>query len=106
MQYLSRQPTGRHGDQGCRHQFFVSRKPYYLAADNWPAELNSKVLVYLDECLELDLDQEQKNMVVGLRSAVEQSSFDAQLWQRTESYNNLLDNIRNENHKILYEAIL
>lgn len=106
MQYLSRQPQGRHGDLGCRHQFFVCFRPYYLAADNWPDQLKSRVLDYLDKCLLLDLDGEQTDMLTGLISKIKQSDFDASLWHRTQSYNDLLDSIRNENHSTLYEATL
>jgi sulfatase maturation enzyme AslB (radical SAM superfamily) len=104
MQYRSISPSGRHGDRGCRHQFFVCQRPYWLAADNWPEDFKKKLLPYLESCLRLDLDDEQQNMVLGLIQQIELSEFDPLLWQRTQSYNQLLDRIRRQDHLYLYEA--
>jgi len=103
MQAISRAPHGRHGDLGCRHQFFVCQRPYYLAADNWPDDDRSRVLDYLKSCHELDLDQEQKNMIQGLIRLIERSIFDPALWTQTQEYNRLLNEIRNEDHTVLYQ---
>jgi organic radical activating enzyme len=103
MQLLSIGPQGRHGDQGCRHQFTVCQRPYYLCADNWPDELKFRALTYLQECLNLDLDKEQRNMISGLLSQITNATFDQDLWDRTQSYNQVLNSIRNENHTDLYQ---
>lgn len=106
MQHISRQPTGRHGDLGCRHQFFVCQRPYYLAADNWPNDLKPQVLEYLADCLSLDLDEEQHRMVQGLHQQVNDAVFDAGSWDRSQQYNTITDTIRNERHEILYRGQL
>ena len=103
MQGLSMPPTGRHGSQGCRHQFFVCQRPYWLAADNWPDSTKTKLLEYLAQCQNLDLDQEQANMLNNLINQIQNSTFDEQLWARNLEYNSLLDAARGEDHLQLYE---
>lgn len=103
VQELSKGPSGRHGDRGCRHQFFICQRPYYLAADNWPDDFKTRLITYLDSCRALPLDQEQEQMVSGLLGQLHNSVFDPELWKRTQSYNRCLDDIRNENHLVLYE---
>jgi hypothetical protein len=106
MQQLSITPVGRHGDLGCRHQFFVCQRPYRLAADNWPDDQRDQVLTYLDSCLELDLNDEQRNMVTGLSKQIQSAVFDPSLWHRSQIYNQTLDKIRQEDHSILHRAQL
>jgi len=102
MQTLSRTPLGRHGDQGCRHQFSVCNRPYYLSADNWPEHLKTQAVEYLTDCLTLDLDSEQHGMVSGLMTQISQAKFDPYLWELTQRYNSTLDRIRTEDHLTLY----
>jgi len=103
MQRLSMTPTGRHGDLGCRHQFFVSHRPYYLCADNWPDDLRARAMSYLQTCSDLDLDDEQHAMVKGLLLRITSAEFDPDLWAQTQSYNQILDMLRKENHQQLYQ---
>jgi hypothetical protein len=104
MQRLSISPIGRHGDLGCRHQFFVCQRPYHLAADNLSPELLPLAVDYLKSCLTLDLDDEQRNMLNGLIAQVACAKFDAKLWAKSELYNQTLNQIRHENHLTLYEV--
>jgi len=104
MQQLSITPSGRHGDLGCRHQFFVCQRPYHLAADNLSAELLPLAVDYLKSCLTLGLDDEQRNMLNGLIAQVACAKFDAKLWAKSELYNQTLNQIRHENHWTLYEV--
>ena len=104
MQQLSITPSGRHGDLGCRHQFFVCQRPYHLAADNLSEELLPLVTDYLESCLTLDLDDEQKNMLTGLIAQVKSAKFNPTLWERSQSYNQTLNQIRQEDHLTLYKA--
>jgi organic radical activating enzyme len=103
MQQLSITPGGRHGDLGCRHQFFVCQRPYWLAADNLSEELRPRAINYLKSCQDLSLDDEQKNMLDGLIKQIESAQFDAKLWQHSQSYNGILNQVRNENHLNLFE---
>jgi molybdenum cofactor biosynthesis enzyme MoaA len=104
MQKLSVTPVGRHGDLGCRHQFFVCQRPYWLAADNLSEELQPQAVDYLESCLSLSLDDEQRNMLTGLITQIKSAKFDQTLWKRNQDYNQQLDQIRDENHLILYKA--
>ena len=102
MNMFSIPPMGRHGDVGCRHQFSVCNRPYYLSADNWPDDLKTQAVEYLTDCLALDLDNEQHSMVTGLRAQIASAQFDLDLWERTQQYNSTLDTIRSEDYTALY----
>lgn len=106
MQQLSVTPIGRHGDLGCRHQFFVCTRPYWLAADNLSEELQPLAVDYLKSCLILDLDHEQRNMLTGLITQIWHAKFDSALWERSQTYNQTLNQIRNEDHSTLYKEQL
>ena len=106
MQKLSMPPTGRHGDQGCRHQFFVCERPRINAVDNLSENLLSDAQKYLKSCIALDLNSEQANMLNGVIEKIKSAEFDPELWERSETYNNILDSIRNENHLVLFEEQL
>lgn len=98
QQLISRTPSGRHGDHGLRHQFFVCQDPHHLSATNWPDLDRARVLEYLRTCRALDLDTEQREMLQGLCDRVAEATFDAEQWQRGESLNLVLDQIRGQNH--------
>lgn len=103
MQRLSLPPTGRHGDQGCRHQFYVCEKPYHLAANNWPESMRPQALCYVQSCLDLDLDQQQRDLVHNLARSIQTNEFDQHVWDQAQHYNGILDRIRNENHTELFQ---
>ena len=104
MQKQSATPLGKNGDLGCRHQFFVCTRPYYLSADNLSEDLLASANIYLQELTTLDLDDEQSQMLDGLIQQISNASYNANLWEKQHDYNLQLDNMRNENHKILYEV--
>lgn len=102
MQIKSIFPLGKHGSDGCRHQFAVPPKSYILAVDNLPPELAEKAIPYLTSCLELDLDREQQDTVQGLIKRFESYKFDNKQWDRFVEYNNVLDNLRGEDYQTLF----
>jgi len=104
MQKQSATPLGKNGDLGCRHQFFVCTRPYYLSADNLSKDLLASANIYLQKLTTLDLDDEQSQMLDGLIQQISNASYNANLWEKQHDYNLQLDNMRNENHKILYEV--
>ena len=104
MQKQSATPLGKNGDLGCRHQFFVCTRPYYLSADNLSEDLLASANIYLQKLTTLDLDEEQSQMLDGLIQQISNASYNANLWEKQHDYNLQLDNMRNENHKILYEV--
>jgi pyruvate-formate lyase-activating enzyme len=96
-------PRGRHGKNGLRHQGTVILLPNLLAASNLPPELNQHAISHVSECLTIDLDPEQKQMLQGLLTQLHKTKFDSQSWHRNEIFNNELDQIRGQNHVKLYE---
>ena len=104
MQKLSVTPIGRHGDLGCRHQFFVCTRPGYLSADNFSEDLLLKAVDYLKNCKKLDLDDEQSQMLDGLITQLSNATYDSVLWEKNQRFNTIIDGIRNENHTSLYKA--
>ena len=103
IQGESKAPRGRHGSQGCRHQFHITQRPYYLSADNLSPDLQSTAINHITQCLTLDLDPEQTRTMQGLLMQVQQSEFDSNLWQRSVEFNTELDRIRGQNYLSLYE---
>jgi sulfatase maturation enzyme AslB (radical SAM superfamily) len=102
MQKISISPSGRHGDIGCRHQLHVCQRPYYLAADNLPNEQRNTVLAHLTQCLNFDLDSEQTNTLQSLITQIESAVFDPILWNKNQNFNFAIDQIRNEDHTLLF----
>jgi len=103
IQCESKAPRGRHGDRGCRHQFHVSQRPFYLAVDNLSPDLQRKAISHLTQCLTLDLDTEQTQTIQGVLNQVQQAKFNSELWQSSVTFNTELDRIRGQNHLSLYD---
>ena len=61
---------------------------------------------YLKSCLVLDLDHEQQTMLTGLITQIQDAKFDSALWERSQTYNQMLNQIRNEDHLTLYKEQL
>jgi organic radical activating enzyme len=97
-QLNSRAPNGKQGDLGLRHQFFVTE-----SAVNWPLDQQTVLVDYLKSCLELDLDSEQQDMLHGLIARLENHKFDQKNWDRQHKLNTTLDQIRSEQHQILFQ---
>jgi hypothetical protein len=77
--------------------------PSLLAASNLPPELKQHAISHVSECLTMDLDQEQAQMLQGLLIQLQQSKFNPNAWHHTETFNSELDKIRGQNHLELYE---
>jgi pyruvate-formate lyase-activating enzyme len=102
MQKIGVTTNPRQGWYGIRHQFHVCQRPEHLSADNLTEELQIQAITYLKSCLALELDDEQKNTVTGLIAQIQSAEFDPELWARSQNYNQLLNQIRNENHLTLF----
>jgi organic radical activating enzyme len=94
----SRAPHGRQGDLGLRHQFFITD-----SAVNWPDEQRQQLIEYLNTCLQLDLDSEQQSAVSGIILRLQNHKFNQLKWNRQFKLDTELDQIRSEQHKILFE---
>ena len=103
MQKIGVTSNPRQGWYGIRHQFHVCQRPDHLSADNLPEELKVQVIPYLESCLELDLDDEQKTTVTGLIAQIQSAPFDSELWAKSQSYNSVLNEIRHEDHLSLFK---
>jgi hypothetical protein len=87
---------------GCIHQFYVTQRPYYLAADNLSAEMKIRAVDHLMSCLELDLDDQQRDMVTGLIDQIAKATVDPQLLSQAQEFNTQVDVVRNEDYTSLY----
>lgn len=96
-------PRGRHGEHGLRHQSTVILLPDLLAASNLPPELKQHAISHVSECLAMDLAPEQTQILQGLLTQLNETTFDSAAWHRTEILNNELDRVRVQNHVELYE---
>lgn len=96
-------PRGRHGDNGTRHQFAVLSHPAQLSAFNLPPALKQRAILHVSECLDMDLDQEQTQVLQGLLKQLQETEFNAKTWHSNEIFNDELDKIRKQNHLGLYE---
>jgi sulfatase maturation enzyme AslB (radical SAM superfamily) len=103
LQQISILSSGDPNNLGCRHQFYVCQRPYYLSADNWPDKKRDFVLSYLNQCLNQNLDAEQTNMLQGLINQIKSSDFDLELWNKNLQFNGTLDQIRNQDHTKLFK---
>jgi pyruvate-formate lyase-activating enzyme len=96
-------PRGRHGKNGLRHQSTMVLPPNHLAASNLPPALKQHAISHVTECLTMDLDPEQTQMLQGLLTQLHETKFSPMAWHRNEIFNNELDRIRGQNHVELYE---
>jgi hypothetical protein len=103
LQQESVYPKGRHGVQGLRHQFIITPNPPQLSVDCLPPDLRTKAVAHLKNCLELNLDLEQKQTIVGLLTHLKHVKFNSSQWQRSLEFNQELDRIRGENYMELYD---
>jgi hypothetical protein len=97
-QLNSRAPIGKQGDMGLRHQFFVLN-----SAVNWPDPQKQMLIDYLENCLQLDLDDEQRNTVLNLITQATTHQFNQSFWDRQNRLNNALNLIRSEQHQTLFQ---
>jgi len=103
MQEIGRTLNPRQGWYGIRHQFHVCQPPGHLSASNLTEEMLDRAAVYLKSCLDLSLDDEQKTTVVGLIKQIESAEFDSKAWAESLHYNQILNEIRNEDHLTLFQ---
>lgn len=87
---------------GCVHQFYIIQRPYMLAADNLSCKLVTKAIEHLNSCLELALDNNQRNMVLGLIAQIKKAKVDPDLIAKSHQFNSTLDTIRNQDYTTLY----
>ena len=90
------------GRNGCDHEFHVSQRPYYLAADNLDQQLRERAIMYLDQCLQQHWSPSQQSMLQGLATQIKNSTVDPVLWRKSQTYNQELDRLRSQDHSQLF----
>ena len=65
--------------------------------------MQSQALSYVQSCLDLDLNQEQRDLVRNLARSIETNEFDQKVWDSGQRYNQILDHIRHEDHTMLFQ---
>jgi MoaA/NifB/PqqE/SkfB family radical SAM enzyme len=91
---------GKQGDLGLRHQFSIAAGN--LSIDNFPDHMKPPIIEHLNQCLQLDLDHEERRVVQGLIVTVTDSKFNSHKWDQLVQYHSALDKVRNENHLALF----
>jgi sulfatase maturation enzyme AslB (radical SAM superfamily) len=90
-----------------RTQFIeICSWPEHMSPYNWPDELRPTVLEYLKSIDCSDLQDKQQQIVNTLIDNIENAKFKPLLWRQGQDYNQLLDDIRSENHLVLYQPDL
>lgn len=87
---------------GCVHQFHVIYQPDMLGVDNVSEELKLKAIDHLNLCLNLDVDSNQRNMLMRVLKQIENSKSNELLLTKFNEFNTVLDSIRNQDHTTLY----
>lgn len=100
LRMMSKYPSGKHGDDGIRHQFSIATQSI-ISALNWPDHLKPKIKEYLQDCLTLPLDAEQQITLSSLIDSIENKVFDQSGWDKSRAYHLRLDQIRQEDHTSL-----
>lgn len=86
-----------------RTQFIaVCNWPKRMSPYNWPENLKSVVLRYLNSINTADLVDQQPGCIESLIENIKNHCFDSILWNESEEYNNILDQLRNQDHQQLY----
>lgn len=96
----------QHRNNG-RTQFIeICNWPAHLNPYNWPANLEQKILGYLDSIDTTLLQQRQQEVVQTLINNINNTEFDPEQWNKFELLNNTLDRIRGENYLSLFEHLM
>lgn len=102
QQKLSIAPTGKHGDQGLRHQFAVLRQPDIMMANNLTKDLLARAQRHIAECLDLGLDHEQREAVNSTQTLLAVPAGQ-HLWEKFKEINSEFDRLRGEDHARLFD---
>lgn len=86
-----------------RTQFIeICNWPSYLTPYNWPNDIKATVLNYLNDIDTNTLQQRQQEVIESLISNIVSAEFNHEQWKKSEQLNVALDNIRNQQHQILW----
>lgn len=86
-----------------RTQFIaICNWPMRMSPYNWPSELRTIAIDYLKSIDVEKLVDDQPNVVASLIANIEQHTFNQELWNESQRFNTILDNIRNQDHQQLF----
>lgn len=89
-----------------RTQFIqICNHPSFLSPINWPDDLKTQAIEYLESILEWEDYPPTKLIIENLQLAIKTHVYDQEQWLMGERYNQELDMIRKENHVCLYDPI-
>jgi len=98
---LSNQYQHRHNG---RSQFInICNWPQYLVPYNWPPEMVPKALEYLRSIDSSKLTQDQTLVIDQLVHNIQNNKFNQKIWDQGQEYNRMLDQVRSEDHSLLYQ---
>jgi hypothetical protein len=93
-----------HRHNGRTHFIEVCNWPRYLSPYNWSIDRKNTVITFLETlCQRSGLQEKQQQITKTLLSNVTNFAPDSDLWAQFESYNKTLDNIRNQDHRVLLD---
>ena len=94
-----------HRPNGRTQLIEICNWPRHLNPYNWPDHRRQDILDFLHGLgARADLQPKQQLIINTLLSNITNSVFDADLWSKSESYNNMLDRIRNQDHSWLLDV--
>lgn len=87
-----------------RTQFIeICNWPVHLSPYNWPSDLKPNVLEYLNNIDSSVLQQRQRDIISTLIANINNTEFNRDKWNKSRQLNLVLDNIRNQQHQILWQ---
>jgi sulfatase maturation enzyme AslB (radical SAM superfamily) len=91
------------GPANGRSQFIqVCNHPRDLTPVNWPEDLKTQALDYIDQTILTVTDTVTLCILDEIHRNISSNAFDTELWLTGERYNYELDRIRNQDHRSLY----
>lgn len=91
-----------HRPNGRTQLIALCNYPKRMSPYNWPSNLKLTVLEYLRSIDTNTLVDQQPGIISSLIDNIARWEFDSILWNESEEYNNILDQLRNQDHQQLY----
>jgi organic radical activating enzyme len=93
-----------HRTNGRTHFIEICNWPRYLSPYNWPDDRRDTVIAFLETLgNQPGLQEKQQQIASALLTNIKNTTPDPELWAQFESYNKTLDNVRNQDHRVLLD---
>lgn len=96
-----------HRQNGRTHFIEVCNWPEHMTPYNWPDSEKLNVLRslnFIQQKQNTTLQPKQKQILQNLFDKIASTQFDAELWKKSKDYNNILDQLRDQDHTSLITA--